>query len=90
MKDTMLEPINERVSVVTDYDHKSGRKVPIRLRWRGRDHRISKLGYHWRARQGRIWVHTFAVSTGAMDFRLRHHPEDLTWVLEEVSDGHAA
>ena len=86
----MLEPINERVSVVTAYDQKTGRTSPISLRWRGRDYRISKLGYHWKARQGRIWVHTFAVSTGAMDFKLRHHPEDLQWVLEEVSDGHAA
>lgn len=53
----------------------------------GRGYRIRKLGYHHRERQDRVWVHIFSVSTEAMAFRLRHHPEDLAWILEEVSDG---
>lgn len=83
----MLEKINERVSVVTIYSRETGKVAPVRLRWQGRDYRIRKVGYHHQARQGRVWVHIFSVSTEAMAFKLRHHPEDLSWVLEEVSDG---
>jgi hypothetical protein len=86
----MLEKINERVSVVTVYSRETGKAVPVRLRWQGRDYQIRKVGYHHQARQGRVWVHVFSVSTGAMTFKLRHHPEDLTWILEEVSDGIAS
>ncbi len=85
----MLEKINERISVVTVYSRKTGHTVPVRLRWQGRDYRIRKLSYHHQARQGRVWVHVFSVSTKAMAFKLRHHPEDLSWILEEVSDGTA-
>jgi len=86
----MLETINERVSVVTIYNRETGKVAPVRLRWQGRDYRIRKVGYHHQARQGRVWVHIFSVSTEAMAFKLRHHPENLEWILEEVSDGHAA
>ncbi len=83
----MHETINERVSVVTIYSRETGKAAPVSLRWQGRDYRIRKVGYHHQARQGRVWVHVFSVSTEAMAFKLRHHPEDLSWILEEVSDG---
>lgn len=85
----MLETINERVSVVTIYNRETGKVAPVSLRWRGRDHRICKFGYHHQARQGRVWVHVFSVSSEESAFKLRHHPEDLSWILEEVSDGNA-
>ena len=83
----MHETINERVSVVTAYNRETGKVAPVSLRWQGRDYRIRKVGYHHQAWQGRVWVHVFSVSTEAMAFKLRHHPEDLSWILEEVSDG---
>ncbi len=86
----MLEKINERISVVTIYSRETGKVAPVSLRWQGRDYRIRKVGYHHQERQGRIWVHIFSVSSEAMAFKLRHHPETLAWILEEVSDGHAA
>jgi hypothetical protein len=87
----MHEKINERVSVVTAYNRETGRVAPVSLRWHGRDYRIiRKVGYHHQARQGRVWVHVFSVSTEAMAFKLRHRPEDLSWILEEVSDGTSA
>ncbi len=85
----MHETINERVSVVTIYSRETGKAAPLSLRWRGSDNRIRKVGYHHQARQARVWVHVFSVSTEAMAFKLRHHPEDLSWILEEVSDGTA-
>jgi hypothetical protein len=83
----MHETINERVSVVTIYSRETGKVAPVSLRWHGRDYRIRKVGYHHQTRPCRAWVHVFSVSTEAMAFKLRHHPEDLSWVLEEVSDG---
>jgi len=85
----MLETINERVSVLAAYSRKTGKAMPIRVRWQGRDYPIRKLGYHHQARQGRVWVHVFSVSAEGIAFKLRHHPEDLSWILEEVSDGTA-
>lgn len=72
--------------MVTIYRRETGKTASVSLRWQGRDYRICKVGYHHQARQGRVWVHIFSVSTEAMAFKLRHHPEDLSWILEEVSD----
>jgi len=86
----MTETINEKVSVLLLYSRERHLTMPCKLRWQGRDYVITKLGYHHSVREGRKLLHKFAVSTGALDFRLSFDTETLEWVLEEVSDGLAA
>jgi hypothetical protein len=82
----MLEKINEPIDCIVIY--KKGNIIqPYKVRWRGIDYQINKIGYHHRQKEGRVLFHIFSVATNAMDFRLRHDPENLSWVLEEVSDG---
>ena len=83
----MLEKINEKIAVITIYQPQSGRVTPYKIRWNGRDYRITKTGYHHTVRSGRTVYHIFHVSTDTLAFRLRHDPDTLHWILEEVSDG---
>ena len=84
----MLEKINESIDCIVIY--KKGNIIqPYKIRWRGKDYPINKIGYHHRQKEGRVLFHIFSVATPTMDLRLKHDPETLSWVLEEVSDGFA-
>lgn len=86
----MLEAINEKISVITVHNQQTHVIMPYKIRWQGKDYLIKKLGFHHTVRDGRKLLHKFAVSTGAMDFKLSYDTESLIWTLEEVSDGLAA
>ncbi len=83
----MLEKIRERVPVLFFFDPFTKRKFPARLLWRGRVYPIKKLGLHYKLREGRKLIHIFTVSTDTRDFKLRLDTEELTCVVEEVTDG---
>lgn len=83
----MIEPVREKVSVITIYDAKRGSVLPWKIKWRGKLYTIAKLGYYHRRKIGRVILHTFDVTNGAIAFRLICNPENLHWTLEEVSDG---
>ena len=85
--DTMSEPINEKITVLSVYDRMNGRVMPRKMRWQGRMYRLTKLAYYHKIRQGRTVIHVFHVTDGTMDFRLSCNSENLHWTLEEVSDG---
>jgi len=85
----MYEQINEKISVVSCYDRRTGLVMPVKIHWQGRHYLIKKLTYYHRIRQGRLLLHIFHVTDGNMDFRLSLNSENLHWKLEEVSDGTA-
>lgn len=85
----MIEYINEKVSVVSSYNHEQNRFIPYKIRWRLREYFIKKLAYYHKIHEGRNLIHIFHVTDGNLDFRLRLDSENLDWTLEEISDGNA-
>ena len=78
--------INERVGVVSVYNEKNGFVLPRKIRWRGREYRIEKLGYHHRVREGKTLLHVFSVASDSAAFRLKLDTDTLHWTLEEMYD----
>jgi hypothetical protein len=83
----MGEKINEKVSIITIFNRSSGKVMPYKMQWQGRDYIMTKLAYHHKARIGRLIVHIFHVSDGKNDYRLNLNTETLQWTLEEVVYG---
>jgi len=76
----MIQKISEPVDVVF---HKS----PTFLKWSGRTYSVSKIGLHHTYRDGITRHHVFSVVGGNLFFRLNLNADNLSWTLEEVSDG---
>ena len=83
----MREKINEKVSVLTIYNNIKRITLPYIIKWQGNNHKVTKIGYHHKQRQGRTLVHIFSVSNDSLAFRLNFNTDNLSWTLEEVSDG---
>lgn len=83
----MTERIQENVDVITVYRSENTGTLPLKIRWRKRDYLMKKLGYHHTERVGRDLHHIFHVANDHLSFRLRHNTSNLSWTLEEVSDG---
>lgn len=83
----MRETLQEKVSVVLAFDHKSGHVAPKRLERNGRVYALTQVGLHHTYRSGRALFHVFSVSDGTTFFRLELDTETLHWALTEVSDG---
>jgi hypothetical protein len=75
------------VAVVSAYDPKTASVSPLKIRWDGREYTITKLGLHHHFRLGRTLHHVFSVISGDTFFRLNLNTDNLSWRLEEVSDG---
>jgi hypothetical protein len=86
----MHEIINEKVSVVAIHNVDRKALMPFKIQWRGRIYYIKKLGYHHTVRDGKVLNHIFSVTDGNMAFRLKFNTDNLSWTLEEVSDGYSA
>ena len=84
----MIETIQEKIEIITRFRLAPNPEMEIyKLRWRGKEYLIREIAYHHKVWQGRTRLHKFAVSTGSLDFRLNYDTENLSWLLEEVSDG---
>jgi hypothetical protein len=79
--------INEAIDVITIYKRLGSKTTPYKIRWNGRSYLITKVGYHHKVREGRTVYHIFHVCSDTLAFRLKHDPDSLAWILEEVSDG---
>jgi hypothetical protein len=75
------------VAVVFFYDPRGAKVIPLRLRWDGREYPVTKLGFHHHFRLGRTLYHVFSVVSGDTFFRLNLNTDNLSWRLEEISDG---
>ncbi|MBI3619559.1 hypothetical protein HY214_00200 [Candidatus Roizmanbacteria bacterium] len=82
----MNEAVNEKVSVVTIFNTEKGTVMPWKLRWRGRDYCVTRLGFHHTLRQGKTLLHIFSVTTHSLAFKLKLDTDTLHWTLEEVYD----
>ncbi len=80
----MILQLSDKIDVITIYKDQF---LPFRIRWKGRVYKILKLGYHHRTRVGNVIHHIFSVASETLAFRLDFDTEDLSWTLEEVSDG---
>jgi len=83
----MLEKINEKVDVITIFKCKGAELTIHKIRWHGREHKITQFGYHHVNKEGRYVYHYFSVCTDTLAFKLRLDTETLSWTLKEVSDG---
>ena len=79
--------VDAPVSVVFVYESTTGKIYPSKVRWDGRVYAITKIGLHHNFRIGRSLHHIFSVISGETFFRLNLNTENLSWRLEEVSDG---
>lgn len=85
----MLQKINETADVVAKYSITDKGKfiaMPVKIRWRGREYIMTKLGYPHKYRQGRTLIHIFEVCNDTIWFRLRFDTETLHWWVEGVAD----
>ena len=82
----MYFKLKEKVDVVSIYKAGMG-NVLYKIRWRNREYKIIKLGYHHKIKVGSIIHHIFSVASANLAFRLDFDTEVLSWTLEEVSDG---
>lgn len=86
----MNEKINERIDVITIYRKTGALVMPYKLRWNGKEYKITKLGYHHKIKEGKTLIHIFSCSNDSLAFRLRFNSDTLSWILEEVLDGNGA
>lgn len=83
----MSEIINEKVSVVSFYNHDCGKVMPWLVRWHGHLYKIKNVGLHYPVKEGKKLLHYFSVLTDSnVSLKLRHDTETLHWTLEEVVD----
>ena len=82
----MTKPASEKVSVLMVSGGDGGETMPVKLTWRGRTYRVTKLGFHHTVRVGRSLHHIYSVVAGQTFFRLNFDTESLSWSLEEVSE----
>jgi hypothetical protein len=83
----MIERVQAPISVYAVYRHKNRFFCPAALIWSGEVHKVSRLGYHHSYRSGKILYHAFSVETDRMFFKVVLNTENLTWELQEISDG---
>ena len=79
--------IDSPVSVISSYNHHLRSVSPRKVLWGGREYLITKTGLHHTFRQGRTLFHIFSVISGSTFFRLKLNTDNLSWNLEEISDG---
>lgn len=83
----MIEPVNERVSVMAVYKADQGPLLPYAVKWQGRVYRLTRHGFHQKLRLSQSVQHVFYASTDTLTFKLRLDTDSLSWMLEEISDG---
>lgn len=83
----MLEKISDSLSVQMVYDHLRKKPKPQQFLWRGKVYKVSQVGLHHTYHDGRKLIHIFSVTSSSLFFRLKLDTSNLSWTLEEISDG---
>lgn len=78
----MHELLNEPVDVLVEFSDK--RVKPKILRWQGKHYPIQSVNLIHGAREGRIMLFYFSVSSDTIFFKLRLHSETLEWRIVEI------
>ncbi len=83
----MIQRISEPVSVITGYNADARSVRPLSLKWGHHEYSVSQVGLRHTYRDGITRHHIFSVVGGNLFFRLNLNADNLSWTLEEVSDG---
>lgn len=83
----MIQKKSDPISVDFTYNHHLKSVTPHKIIWNERTHSIIKIGLHHTCYRGRTLLHIFSVSSATLFFRLCLNTDDLSWTLEEISDG---
>ncbi len=83
----MIQRISEPVSVVSAYNAETRAVRPISIEWSRRTYPVLQVGLRHTYREGITRHHVFSVVSNALFFRLNLNADNLSWTLEEVSDG---
>ena len=83
----MIQPVNVPTTVILLSNHKKRVSSPAKILWEGKSYLVTQVGLHHTYRQGRTLHHVFSVACGTLGFRLNLNTDNLSWRIEEVSDG---
>lgn len=83
----MIQRISQPVSVITSYNALTKAVRPVSLEWSRRTYPILQVGLRHTHRDGLTRHHVFSVVSSHLFFRLNLNADNLSWTLEEVSDG---
>ena len=83
----MIQRISEPVSVIAGYNADARSVRPLSLKWGHHEYSVSQVGLRHTYRDGITRHHVFSVVGGNLFFRLNLNADNLSWTLEEVSDG---
>ena len=83
----MITKLKAPISVFSIYNHKKGWSIPKVIIWEGRNYLTKKIGYHHTYKEGKILFHVFSVLANSHFFKIKHNTQNLSWELEEISDG---
>lgn len=83
----MIQRISEPVSVIAGYNAENRAVRPLSLKWGHHEYSVSQVGLRHTYRDGITRHHVFSVVGGNLFFRLNLNADNLSWTLEEVSDG---
>ncbi len=83
----MTQTLSEQVSIQMVFDHRVGRAKPQQIFWKNHLYPVTQVGLRHCFRDGRKLFHIFSLISNNLFFRLRFDTENLSWTLEEISDG---
>lgn len=83
----MTQKISESVSVRMIFDHRLGKARPEQILWHNKVYPVTQLGLRHIVRDGRKLFHVFSLVSNLTFLRLSLDTENLSWTLEEISDG---
>jgi len=83
----MIQKLSLPVSVITSFNHKTRTVSPRKIEFEGKDHLITKIGFHHTYREGRTLFHVYSVASETLFFKLVLNTDNQHWTLEEISDG---
>ena len=73
----------ERIDVISVFSNKTVR--PVKFKYAGRTHRVTKVLYTWVTREGSFPVHHFSVETeDGNRFDISLNTYTMNWMLEEA------
>jgi len=77
------QDLNDPIDVVTVFHE--GRMAPMKFRWAGRTHPVTRVAYRWVTRQGSYPVHHFSVVTPNDQLcEIALHTQNMQWSLLKV------
>ncbi len=83
----MTQNISESVSVQMVFDHRLHLAKPQQLFWNNKVYPVTQIGLRHCLREGRKLFHIFSLVSHNLFFRLRFDTENLSWTIEQISDG---